>query len=267
MPPETSLAVSVTPVPTPPPAGRAARLKAAKAAARASHENQAKRAFLRMVSHELRTPLNAIIGFSEVLSSELYGPLGAPQYREYAEIVRSSGHQLLTMVNQILEIARLEGGAADLAPRSEPLGLALADALSQARTDAGIRCVRLRAPDMDELPNVQVDSRALATMLAALLENAVSFAPEGSQVDVRVRSLPSRVVVEIADEGAGCHPDELGRLTAPFEQGENALARKAPGAGLALPIARLLAEASGGSLRLRSEAGHGLTAVLSLPKA
>jgi signal transduction histidine kinase len=267
MPPEVALAASVTPVPAPMPANRAERLRAARISARLGRENAAKRAFLRMVSHELRTPLNAIIGFSEVLSNELYGPLGSPQYREYAEIVRSSGHQLLAMVNQILEIARLEGGAADLAPRSEPVGVALADALSEVRREAAHRSVTVDAPDLDDLPCVRADSRALATMLSALLENAVGFAPEGTRVEVSVRMLSGSVVVEIADEGVGCHPDDLPRLMRPFEQGEDAPARKTPGAGLALPIARLLAEASGGSLRLRAGHERGMTAVLSLPRA
>ena len=266
MPPEAALASSVTTAPAPLPT-RAARQRAAKETARHAHENEAKRAFIRMVSHELRTPLNAIIGFSEVLSNELYGPLGAPQYREYADIVRSSGHQLLGLVNQILEIARLEGGAADLRLQPEPLGPALADALTEAGTAAKARFVHIAAPEIEGLPSVRADARGLATMLSALLENAVAAAPDGSTVGVRVRVLSSRAVIEISDAGRGCHPEDLPRLTKPFEGGENALARTSSGGGLALPIARLLAEASGGTLRLRSAPGEGMTAVLSLPLA
>ena len=219
-----------------------------------------------MASHELRTPLNAIIGFSEVLASEAFGPLGAPQYREYAGIIRSSGRELLHLVNQILEIARLEGGAADLTPRAEPLGPSLAEAVAAILKTAATKGVRIESPSVENLPSVRADARALATMLSALLEHAVAFSPSGGTVTVAVKFLLTRTVVEIADQGPSCHADDLDRLTRPFESGE-APARKAPGAGLALPIARLLAEASGGSLRLRSDAGSGVTAVLSLPRA
>lgn len=246
------------------PALRSVRRKAHQVGPAAADE--VKRAFLRMASHELRTPLNAIIGFSEVISSELYGPLGQPQYREYAEIIRQSGHQLLTLVNQVLEMARLEGGAAELHPEVEPLGPALREAVAERSHDLRARKAQVILPE-GELPDVLVDGRGLSTMLGALLENAVQNSPEGGVVTVRVRCAERRVTVEVEDQGPGCDARDLPRMLRPFEQGEGALARKAAGAGLGLPIARLLAEASGGALRLSSHPGGGLTAHLTLPRA
>src|SRR3954451_23543946 len=138
----------------------------------------AKSAFLRMVSHELRTPLNSIIGFSEILSQELYGPIGQPRYKDYADIIRQSGHKLLGLVNQIVEIVRLQDGAADLELQPEPLGFAVADAAEALAVRAGERRVRIKVEDGAMMPWVHADQRALRTILTNLLDNAVAFSPK-----------------------------------------------------------------------------------------
>ncbi len=141
-----------------------------------------------MVSHELRTPLNAIIGFSEIIACELYGPLGSPQYKEYAEHVRTSGHKLLRLVNQVLEIARLEGHALDLAVVAEPLDHAVEDAMMSLRDeiaarDAQIVVINTEGPGV-ALPTVMADARGLRTLLVNLLQNAIIHG--GSPVILRV---------------------------------------------------------------------------------
>ena len=229
--------------------------------------DEQKHSFLRMASHELRTPLNSILGFSEILNAELYGPLGAPQYKEYAAIIHGSGRKLLKLVNQVLEIARLEGRTMDFNLRSEPVELAVDDALATLKGELAARDVVVLLQDRGDLPAVIADPRGLRSLLFHLLHNAIAFSPEGGQVRVRVEIVGDLVDIAICDAGEGVDPDDLPRLMRPFEQGENALTRSAEGAGLGLPIADLNARAMGGRLRLTSEPGKGLTATVRLPLA
>jgi signal transduction histidine kinase len=223
--------------------------------------------FLRMVSHELRTPLNSIIGFSELLGQEMFGPLGAPQYREYAQHIGASGYRLLKLVNQIMDIVRLESGAErfDVAPES--LGDAVEDAFETLRAEAQGRQIALVAEAPGAMPSVLADHRALRTILANLLQNAVTHSPPGMPVRVRAQSQEGWVKLQVEDFGAGVDAAEIPRLMQPFEQGQHALIRTSAGVGLGLPITRLLCEAMGGSLDIRSPPGAGLTAVVSLRAA
>jgi signal transduction histidine kinase len=241
------------------PPGAEARLEAAIDAQ--------KRSFLRMVSHELRTPLNSILGFSEILNAELYGPLGAPQYKEYAAIIHNSGQKLLKLANQVLEIARLESRTVDFDPRCEPVELAVDDVLATLNADLAARDVCVLVQGRGDLPSVMADPRGLRTALYNLLHNAVAFSPDGGQVRVSALRDGDAVEILIEDEGEGVDPADLPRLMGPFEQGESALTRSSQGAGLGLPIADLTVRGMGGRLRLSSRPGSGLTASLRLPLA
>ena len=225
-----------------------------------------KRSFLRMVSHELRTPLNSIIGFSEIISRELYGPLSEPRYREHAEIIRDSGLKMLKLVNQVLEIARLEGDSADLDLRAESAEAAVEEAIRALRDDIAARAVRIRVeaagPHM-----VHADARALHTILVNLLQNAMTYSPPEEEIVVRMRRRSTTVTIEIEDRGDGVPAADLARILRPFEQGENALTRRNEGAGLGLPIVRLLCRAMHGTFRLRTVPGGGLLACVTLPAA
>jgi signal transduction histidine kinase len=229
--------------------------------------DERRRSFLRMVSHELRTPLNSILGFSEILTAELYGPLGAPQYKEYAAIIHGSGQKLLKLVNQVLEIARLEGNSIDFDVGPESLEAALDDVLLGLKSELSARNVRVAVEGRGELPAVTADGRGLRSVLTQLIHNAIVFSPEDGEVTVRAEARGGFVDIVICDHGEGVDPDELARLMAPFEQGENALTRKAEGAGLGLPIADLTCLAMGGRLKLTSAPGQGLTATARLPAA
>jgi signal transduction histidine kinase len=229
--------------------------------------DERRRSFLRMVSHELRTPLNSILGFSEILTAELYGPLGAPQYKEYAAIIHGSGQKLLKLVNQVLEIARLEGNSIDFDAGPESLEAALDDVLLALKPELTARGVRVTVERRGELPAVTADGRGLRSVLTQLIHNAIVFSPEGGEVTVSAASRGDDVDIVIRDRGEGVDPDDLARLMAPFEQGENALTRKGEGAGLGLPIADLTCLAMGGRLRLTSTPGEGLTATARLPAA
>ena len=226
-----------------------------------------KRAFLRMVSHELRTPLNSILGFSGILAEELYGPLGAPQYKEYAEIIRGSGEKLLTLVNQLVDMARLQSGALDVDLQPQPLQPMLDDLLDgfTAELDAGAVTAKVSAAG--KLPTVLADERGLRAVLSGLIHNAIVFSPAGGQVRITAAERGGSVEIAIENPGARIHADDLPRLKQPFEQGEDALTRRHQGAGLGLPICALTAKAMGGRLDLNARAAGGLAASVTLPAA
>jgi signal transduction histidine kinase len=228
--------------------------------------DEQKRSFLRMVSHELRTPLNSIIGFSEVLASELCGPLGQPQYKEYAGHILQSGHKLLRLVNQVLEIARLEGHVTDLDILPEALDHAFDDVQVALREDIDARQATIVVEGEGRLPTVLADPRGLRTVLGNLLHNAIAFSPPNSTIHIGARESEAMIDIVIADEGEGIDPADIDRLMRPFEQGETALTRSSEGAGLGLPIARLYCEAMGGRLSLHARPELGLTAHVRLPR-
>ena len=227
---------------------------------------EAKRSFLRMISHELRTPLNSIIGFSDVLRQQLCGPLGAPEYMEYADIIGMSGNKMLRMVNQIVEIVRLESDAADLDLRAEPLDSLVEDVLHNLGPEAEALGVRLLVEDAASMPWIQADARGLKTVLVNLLQNAMVQTPAEAPVVVRARQAGPRVLIEVEDHGPGVDALEAQRLMRPFEKGK-VPTRAHDGAGLGLPIALLLSRAMGGDLSIRTGRGEGFTATVTLPAA
>jgi signal transduction histidine kinase len=226
--------------------------------------DEPKKSFLRIVSHELRTPLNSILGFSEILASELYGPLGVEQYREYAQIIRSSGEKLLKLVNQVVEIARLQAGEMEIdlqAERLDPIFDALGDDLHEAMAARGLRLVTPASTGAEAL----ADARALRTVLSHLLQNAVAFSPDGGLIEVSLVTRPDQLEIVMRNEGDGVDSVDLERLLRPFEQGENALTRHAEGAGLGLAICDLTCKAMGAQLKLVSGRGQGFAAHIVLP--
>ena len=229
--------------------------------------DEAKRSFLRMVSHELRTPLNSVIGFSEIISRELHGPISDTRYKDHAEIIRESGLKLLKLVNQVLEIARLDSGAAELDLQPESAAAAIQQAVRSLQAEADARDIDVSVLVDPATPLVMADARGLATVLTNLLQNAIAFSPEGAEVEVRVRAGRGSVIFDVRDYGEGVDPHELHRLVRPFVQGENALVRRTGGAGLGLSIVSLLCREMGGVLALRSSKGAGLTARVRLPSA
>jgi signal transduction histidine kinase len=240
----------------------------ARAKRRQALAEDQKRAFLRTVSHELRTPLNAIIGFSEILSAELYGPMGAPQYKDYARIVHDSGHRLLRLVNQVLEIARLEGQAVDLRMGPESVDAAVEECRDALGAELKAQDVTIEVRAQGRLPDVHADARGLRTVLTNLLQNAVRHSPKGGTVTVSALRVEAGMIeITVADHGEGVEAAELSRLLRPFEQGGSSLTRHSQGAGLGLPIADLTCRAMDGSLRLSSTPGAGLSASVRLKSA
>jgi signal transduction histidine kinase len=228
-------------------------------------DEEGRRSFLRMISHELRTPLNSIIGFSEVLCQQPHGPLGA-EYLEYAAIIGDSGTKMLRMVNQIVEIVRLESQAADLDIHPEPLENLVEEVLLSLRQEARALNVQLAAVELEAMPWVMADPRALKTVLGNLLHNAMAHAPEGDVVTVRARRDGAQATIEVEDNGPGVDALEVPRLLRPFQKG-SVPGRGPDGAGLGLPIALLYSRALGGDLDIRTGLGEGFTAIVTMPAA
>ena len=226
----------------------------------------AKRAFLRIASHELRTPLNSIIGFSEILTQELYGPLGAPQYQEYAAIIRDSGNKLLALFNNFIEVVRLENGA-DLNPTAEPILPALEAARAKVRGTASARGVAVMIRGCDADLYAMFDPRGLASCLDHLLRNAIDFTAQGGMVELAARQTADAVEVSVLNRGDAPDPADIDRLMRPFEQGTSALNRTHEGAGLGGAIVRLTAQAMGGAFTVATRKGEALKAVVRLPLA
>jgi two-component system cell cycle sensor histidine kinase PleC len=232
---------------------------------RAEEANQTKSKFLANMSHELRTPLNAIIGFSEIMGSGMFGTLGSEKYQEYCHDILTSGHYLLEVINDILDMSKIEAGRMKLDLESIDLGKTLAESLRVVSGRADDKSLKLEADIQDDIP-VLADRRAVKQILVNLLSNAVKFTPDGGKIVVRSRVLKNSIVLMIADTGIGIAPQSLQRLGKPFEQVESQLTKTYHGSGLGLAIAKSLTNLHGGSMRLRSKLGTGTVVCVSLPR-
>jgi two-component system cell cycle sensor histidine kinase PleC len=232
---------------------------------RAEEANQTKSKFLANMSHELRTPLNAIIGFSEIMESGMFGTLGSEKYQEYCHDILTSGHYLLEVINDILDMSKIEAGRMKLDMESLDLSKTLAESLRVVSGRAEDKNLVLDA-DIASTISVVADRRAIKQIIVNLLSNAVKFTPDGGRVIVRSRVLSDRIQLMIADTGIGIAPQSLARLGRPFEQVESQLTKTYHGSGLGLAIARSLTSLHGGSMRLRSKLGTGTVVCVSLPR-
>ena len=205
---------------------------------RAEEANQTKSKFLANMSHELRTPLNAIIGFSEIMESGMFGTLGSEKYQEYCHDILTSGHYLLEVINDILDMSKIEAGRMKLDMEQLDLSKTLAESLRVVSGRADDKNLKLDA-DIDGTISVVADRRAVKQIIVNLLSNAVKFTPDGGKVVVRSRLLRDSIVLMIADTGIGIAPHSLLRLGRPFEQVESQLTKTYHGSGLGLAIARV----------------------------
>ena len=235
---------------------------------RAEGANRAKSEFLANMSHELRTPLNAINGFSEMMVAEMFGPLGDARYKSYVQDILSSGQHLLALINDVLDMSKIEAGKMNL--RFEPVRL---DELAE---DA-VRLIKNRAEtaglsvaiEVPPLPDVEGDYRALKQVLLNLLSNAVKFTPRGGRITLKAEgrhdAMGERIKISVRDTGIGIAPDDLARLARPFEQIESQQSKTQQGTGLGLALSKSLIEMHGGLLEIESQPGHGTTVSFLLP--
>jgi two-component system, cell cycle sensor histidine kinase PleC len=238
--------------------------KYAEEKTRAEEANQAKSKFLASMSHELRTPLNAIIGFSEIMEGCLLGPLGAEKYSEYCCDIRESGQYLLDVINDILDMSKLEAGRIRLDLEDLDLERMLADAIRVVSARAQEKRITLTSEIAADVV-FRADRRAIKQIMLNLLSNAVKFTPESGRVSVRGRLSTNNVTIVIEDTGIGIPEDALKKLGRPFEQVESQLTKRHQGSGLGLAIAKSLTELHGGSMRIRSTANAGTTVTIRLP--
>ncbi len=228
--------------------------------------SRAKSDFLAMVSHELRTPLNAVIGFSEMLVFEMFGPIGDDRYRGYAEDIRSSGLHLLGLINNILDLSKVEANKFQLNEQNIVLSDLVADALHLVESKAKDSGIGLKSQTARSLPLLYADERALKQIILNLLSNAIKFTPRAGSVTVSADYEPDRgLVVSISDTGIGISDEDLQTILRPFIQVDSSLARKYEGTGLGLPLTKSLVELHDGVLEIDSSLDQGTTARVVFP--
>jgi two-component system cell cycle sensor histidine kinase PleC len=233
----------------------------------ATESNKSKAQFLAAVSHELRTPLNAIIGFSQIIAQGTFGPEEFERYRSYAQDIQSSGEHLLEVINDILDLSRVEAGK--LVLREESIGVV-------ELVESTLRLVRQRATEgrltlETDIPDcccqMRGDKRLLRQLLLNLVANAVKFTPAGGKIMVRSAIKGDDLLFVVADTGIGIAKEDIPKAMTPFGQVDSRLARRYDGTGLGLPLAKAMAEAHGGSLEIESTLGIGTTVTVRLPRA
>jgi PAS domain S-box-containing protein len=227
--------------------------------------NRAKSQFLANVSHELRTPLNAIIGFSEIMNGELMGPLGSPLYREYASDIHESGRHLLAIINDILDLSRVEAGQTALNESMIEIEKLVAACLILVRGKAHAGGLTISVDAPAAAPEIVGDERLLKQTLLNLLSNAIKFTPRGGAIRIATKATPAGIEIAVMDSGIGMTESELEKVAKPFVQLENWLVRKYEGTGLGLSIAKAFCELHGGRLEIVSAPGKGTTATIHLP--
>jgi len=234
-------------------------LEAAQAA------STSKSAFLASMSHELRTPLNAVLGFSESMQQEIFGPLGSPRYKEYLGNIHNSGSHLLSLINDILDIARYDAGRGELQEEMFDPVNQIADTINMMTGQAAKAKVALIGDIAPDLPCLKGDQRRIRQVLLNLLSNALKFTPSGGNVTVRALRSEQGFVLQVTDTGIGIAPNDFHKALEPFGQVDSSLARKYDGIGLGLPLTRQMVELHGGRLDLDSVVGHGTTVTIVLP--
>jgi two-component system cell cycle sensor histidine kinase PleC len=228
--------------------------------------NRAKSTFLATMSHELRTPLNAILGFSEILSREMFGPHNVEAYRSYAHDINSSGHYLLNLINDILDLSRIEAGRQDM--QEEPIDLAKSadEALQFVALKARQKRHIVAASIEPELPKLLADKRSVQQIWLNLLSNAVKFTPDGGRIEARAwRGPAGSICISVKDNGPGIPSREMEAAMGAFTRGTYATKKAIDGAGLGLPIVKGLITIHDGEMKIVSSPGAGTEVVVSFP--
>ncbi len=238
--------------------------KYANEKSRAEAASRSKSEFLANISHELRTPLNAIIGFSEMMSQEMFGRIGNQKYLEYAADIHKSGNYLLEVINDILDMSKIEAGRMSLSLEALQTGDIIEESLRVVAQTAATRHIALQHQGNKSI-EVLGDRRALKQVMINLLANAIKFTPVGGMVSIRAYRYKGTVRIAITDTGVGIPKPEIARLGRPFEQVENQFAKAHKGTGLGLAISRSIIELHGGRLEIKSKLGEGTTVTCILP--
>jgi signal transduction histidine kinase len=227
--------------------------------------NRHKSEFLANMSHELRTPLNAIIGFSEVLGERMFGELNEKQ-AEYTEDILSSGRHLLSLINEILDLSKVEAGRMELELATFDLPLAIDNARTFVRERATKHGINLDVTVDERLGDFVGDERKIKQILLNLLSNAVKFTPEGGRIGIKARQADGSVEISVSDTGIGIAPEDQPKIFEEFRQVGSDYAHKTEGTGLGLTLAKKFVELHGGKIWVTSEVGKGSTFSFTLPE-
>jgi signal transduction histidine kinase len=237
---------------------------AAVAADRIDELNRTKSQFFAQVTHELRTPLNAILGFSETIRQEVFGPVTNPRYREYVGLIHDAGTHLLSLINDLLDEARIESGKMEIAPIRVSAPALARSALDLVELLAVGRDIEITTTELG-CPDLNVDPRAMKQVLVNLLSNAIKYTAPGGHIDLRFAPHDDGATIEIGDTGIGMSPADLRVAFEPFGRAGGSEARRQQGSGLGLSLARALVRLHGGELTLTSQLDFGTTATITLP--
>ena len=231
---------------------------------RAEEANQSKSEFLANMSHELRTPLNAINGFSDIMKKELFGPLGDPRYAEYVNDILFSGQHLLSLINDILDMSKIEAGKMTLNTEVMQMNDMVSQVIRIVRGRAEENRLKLVYDDITQ-PEIEADPRAVKQILLNLTTNAIKFTPEGGVVTVAVEPKSAGLIIRVSDTGIGISEEDIARLAQPFEQIDSQHSRQHEGTGLGLALSKSLVELHGGNFTIESVVGQGTTVIFTLP--
>jgi signal transduction histidine kinase len=228
--------------------------------------NRAKSRFFAQVTHELRTPLNAILGFSETIRQEMFGPVTNPRYLEYAGLIHDAGSHLLSLINDLLDNARIEAGKMEIVPLRVSAAAVARSALDLVELLAEERNLTIASSGFGTCPDLNVDARAIKQVLVNLLSNAIKYTPAGGRIELRFASrAEGGVAIEVADTGHGMSAEDVLHAFEPFGRAGAEQLRRQPGTGLGLSLARALVRLHGGDLTLASRLNAGTTATVILP--
>lgn len=245
---------------------RAADIALREAKLQSDMANRAKSEFLTNMSHELRTPLNAVIGFSEIIKGETFGPLGAPEYKEYASDIYDNGRRLLSIINEILDISRIEAGERQLSETVLDLCAIIKNTIESVASKAKAANVNI-IPSIKEPLALVGEERALKQIFSNLLSNAIKFTPYGGQIRIvsEIDTKTRAIMVSMTDTGIGMNQQEINIALSPFGQVDMNLARSGSGTGLGLTLVQALARLHGANFEIVSQKGIGTTVMLTFP--
>ncbi len=233
----------------------------------AEFANRTKTEFLANMSHELRTPLNAIIGFAEVIKDQMFGPVGLPKYADYAKDIFTSGRHLLNLINDILDLSKLEAGKLELHEEDVTLRTIVEECRTLIVNRAEKSNIDLITEIEPRLPKLRCDERALKQVLLNFLSNAVKFTPSGGAVTTRVRRVADGIAFSVTDTGIGMSEADIKVALTTFGQVDSKIARQHQGTGLGLPISKSLIELHGGTLTIESVPNKGTTMIATFPNS
>ena len=221
--------------------------------------------FLTATSHELRTPLNAMLGFSEILTGEMFGPMQNERYLEYARIIHQSGVHVLSLINDLLDLSKLDAGKLELSVAPVQILKVLIDCVRSVESQATREQVGISIQVYDGIDQLCVDGRRLHQMLLNLLSNALKFTPSGGEITIEVFRRGPDIAISVSDTGIGIRAEDIPKVLEPFGQVESLMSQKHKGTGLGLPLTKELAELHGGSLTMESSIDVGTTVTITLP--